>query len=71
MFLWCIVTELCLSSKSWKDDDVPLASKYWKDDDLSLYAIVYVLSCVRFISLLRFRLWNIQTKGQFKGQYPN
>ena len=55
MFLWCIVTELSFSSK------------FWKDDDLSLYVILNALSCIRFILLLRLRLWNIQTNGQ----YPN
>ena len=55
IFLWCIVTELSFSSK------------FWKDDDLSLYVILNALSCIRFILLLRFRLWNIQTNRQ----YPN
>ena len=55
IFPWCIVTELSF----W--------SKFWKDDDLSLYVILNAVSCIRFVLLLRPRLWNIQTNGQ----YPN
>ena len=50
IFLSCIVKELSLSTK------------FWKDDDLPLHAILNALSCMRFNLLLRFRLWNIQTK---------
>ena len=49
--LWCIVTDLSLSSNFWKDHDLPLC------------AIFNALSCMRFILLLRIRLWHIQTKG--------
>ena len=55
IFLWCIVAELSFSSK------------FWKDDDLSLYVILNALLCIQFMLLLRLRLWNIQTNGQ----YPN
>ena len=54
LFLWCIVTESSLSRKS------------CKDDDLSLYAILNALSCKRVILLLLFRLWDVQTKGQYQ-----
>ena len=54
IFLWCIVAELSFSSK------------FWKDDNLSLYVILIALSCIRFILLLKLRLWNIQTNGQYK-----
>ena len=40
---------------------------FWKDDGLSLYVILNAISCIRFVLLLRLRLWNIQTNGQ----YPN
>ena len=53
IFLSCIVKELSLSTK------------FWKDDDLPPYATLNALSCMRFILLLRFRLWNIQTKGLY------
>ena len=33
--------------------------------DVPLYVTLNALSCMRFILLLRFRLWNIQTKGQY------
>ena len=47
--------------------ELSLPRNFWKDDDLSLYVILNALSCIQFILLLRLRLWNIQTNGQ----YPN
>ena len=51
IFLWCIVTDLSLSSKSWKDDD--------------LCIVFNTLSCILNISSLRVRLWENQTKEQY------
>ena len=53
ILLWCIVIELSFSRN------------FWKDADLSLYVIFNALSCIRFILLLRLRLWNTQTNGQY------
>lgn len=52
IFLWCIVTKLSLSYKS------------WKDDDSTIHIVFNAVSSIRFISLLeKLREWNIQTKG--------
>ena len=53
IFWWCIVIELFFSSN------------FWEDDDFSLFVILSALSWIRFILLLKPRVWNIQTNGQY------
>ena len=43
MFVWCFVTELSLSSKSWKDDDLLLQVIL---KDLSCLAVREVQQCL-------------------------